>query len=59
MKRYLLLGLLMALPLAAQEEKKPEAPAKPKVQKLFMLKYADPGNVANLMRVFGASLFPE
>lgn len=54
MKRFFLAMLLMALPLAAQEEKKAEA--KPTVQKLFVLKYADPQSVRNLLQVFQASL---
>jgi hypothetical protein len=53
MKRFFLALLLMALPLAAQEEKKP---ATPTVQKLFVLKYADPQSVRNLLQVFQASL---
>jgi len=61
MKRYLLALLLLALPLAAQDDKKPEpkpAPV-PNVQKLFMLKYADPENLALLLRVFRAQLVPN
>jgi hypothetical protein len=59
MKRFFLALLLMALPLAAQEEKKAEAPAPPTVQKLFVLKYADPQEVSNLLRVFHASIVPN
>ena len=59
MKRFFLALLLMALPLAAQEEKKAEAPAPPTVQKLFVLKYADPQDVSNLLRVFHASIVPN
>lgn len=57
MKRLFLGLLLMALPLVAQEEKKAEAkPAAPTVQKLFVLKYADPQSVRNLLLVFHASI---
>jgi hypothetical protein len=61
MKRFLLVLMLIALPLVAQEEKKPEAQAKPapNVQKLFMLKYADPENLAALLRVFRATIIPN
>jgi len=55
MKRFLLAVLLMALPLAAQEEKKPEPKPPVTVQKLFVLKYADPQNVRNLLQVFHAN----
>jgi hypothetical protein len=53
MKRFFLALLLMALPLAAQEEKKP---ATPTVQKLFVLKYADPQSVRSLLQVFQAGI---
>lgn len=56
MKRLFLALLLMALPLAAQEEKKAEAKPVATVQKLFVLKYADPQNVRNLLQVFHASI---
>ena len=55
--RMLLALMLIALPLAGQEEKKPEA--KPWVQKIFMLKYADPNQVRNLLAVFGVNLQPN
>jgi hypothetical protein len=61
MKRFLLALLLLALPLAAQEEKKAEpkpAPA-PTVQRLFMLKYADPQSLFNLLRVFHSNIVPD
>lgn len=52
MKRVLVaLILFAALPLAAQEPKKPET-----VQRLFILKYADGGQLVNLFRVFVASI---
>ncbi len=61
MKRLLFALLLIALPLAAQEAQ-PKAPppaAAPHVQKLFLLKYADPAHVANLLGVFNASVRPD
>ena len=51
MKSILLILALAALPLAAQDQKK-EEPKEPPVQKLFVLKYADPNQVSNLIRVF-------
>jgi hypothetical protein len=64
MKRLLFALLLIALPLAAQEAKKEDQksnaqPAGQRVQKLFLLKYADPGKVAELLRVFNASVSPN
>ena len=59
MKRFFLALLLMALPLAAQEEKKAEAPAPQTVQKLFVLKYADPQDLSSLLRVFHANMVPN
>ena len=61
MKRFLLALMLLALPLAAQDEKKTEPAAKPapNVQKLFMLKYADPENLAHLLLVFHAGIVPN
>jgi hypothetical protein len=61
MKRILFALLLIALPLAAQEAKKEDEKitaqsAAPWVQKLFLLKYADPAKVADLLRVFNASV---
>ena len=61
MKRLLFALLLIALPLAAQEAKKEDEKitaqaAAPSVQKLFLLKYADPAKVADLLRVFNASV---
>ena len=56
MKRALIAMMLFAaLPLAAQEPKKPENESH-KVQRLFILKYADPGQLVNLLRVFDASV---
>jgi hypothetical protein len=45
------------MPLAAQEQKKPES--EPKVQKLFILKYADPGKIGQLAAIFGAGVTPN
>jgi len=64
MKRLLFALLLVALPLAAQEAKKEDEksnaqPAAARVQKLFLLKYADPMHVANLLSVFNASVRPD
>jgi hypothetical protein len=55
MKRILMVAILLALPLAAQE-KKPEEPHPAMVQKLFILKYADPRAVEPLLRVFGQAV---
>jgi hypothetical protein len=59
MKRFLLTLLLIALPLAAQEEKKPETKPAPEVQKMFLLKYADPQAVRNLLQVFHAGIVAD
>jgi hypothetical protein len=59
MRRVFLALLLLALPLAAQEEKKTETNRPVAVQKLFVLKYADPQAVENLLRVFNASISPN
>jgi hypothetical protein len=59
MKRALFaLMLFAALPLAAQEPKNPLLPqnASPRVQRLFILKYADPMQLSNLLKVFDASI---
>ena len=58
MKRLLLMALLAALPLAAQDQGKKQdtPPPKPEVQKLFILKYADPRTIADLLRVFNATV---
>src|SRR5580658_7401928 len=53
------IGLLLAagLSLAAQDGKKADtAPKKPQVQRLFILKYADPSQLMDLLRVFDASV---
>lgn len=61
MKRFLLAFMLLALPLAAQDNKQPEPKpdAGPTVQKLFLLKYADPMSIYTLLRVFHASVTPN
>lgn len=61
MKRFLLALMMLALPLAAQEKKeeKPAAPPVPRVQKIFILKYADPRNLSQLMTFFNANLQPN
>jgi hypothetical protein len=59
MKRFLFALMLMALPLAAQDDKKAETKPAPTVQKLFLLKYADPDNLANLLQVFHANIRPN
>jgi hypothetical protein len=62
MRRLLAVFLLLGLPLLAQEAKKPEtAAAEPpqQIQKLFILKYADPVQIANLLRVFNAVVTPN
>ena len=61
MKRLLPVLMLLALPLAAQEAKLVDTISKPvpNVQKLFMLKYADPENLNSLLRVFPVSMVPN
>lgn len=58
MKKLLLALALMALPLVAQDQKK-EEPKEPPVQRLFVLKYADPNQVSNLIRVFTGNVTPN
>jgi hypothetical protein len=48
-----LIVLLFALPLAAQEQKKTESPT-PLEHRLFVLKYADPRKVQELLGMLGA-----
>ena len=57
MKRLLLLLALAAMPLAAQDQK--EELKRPQAQKLFVLKYADPNQVGNLLRVFTTNVTPN
>jgi len=56
MKRALMFApmLLAALPLAAQEPKNPLV--QQYVQRVFILKYADPGQLKNLLSDYGASI---
>jgi hypothetical protein len=58
MKRTLIgFVLAAALSLAAQDANKADtAPVKPKVQRLFILKYADPNQLIGLLQVFDANL---
>jgi hypothetical protein len=58
MKNLLLVVALTALPLAAQDQKK-EEPKEPQVQRLFVLKYADPQQVSNLIKVFTGNVTPN
>ena len=58
MKQLFLISMLLAQFLAAQEQKRPED-AKPNVQKVFILKYADPNKVAGLIGVFGVRTYPN
>ncbi|HEY1242233.1 MAG TPA: hypothetical protein VGF16_16830 [Bryobacteraceae bacterium] len=66
MKRLLLVALVLLSPLAAQEQKKPEdgkappsASSGPNVQKIFILKYAEPNKIATLLQVFAARAIPN
>src|SRR5437870_10210499 len=63
MKRSMMALFLAAIPLAAQPETPPrqqmvntQAPPETRFKKLFILKYADPRAVENLLRVFEATL---
>ena len=56
MKRIAVLLMLAALSLAAQDNKNTQTkPPAVTVEKLFVLKYADPGQVMNLVRALGGS----
>src|SRR5581483_7970047 len=68
MKRLWLALLLAAVPATAQEPKRPDNTAleqskgddgQPRVQKLFILKYADPNKLTGLLRVLGAEGVPH
>ncbi len=64
MKRILAVLIMLALPLAAQEQKKAEEAQTPKaasplVQRLFILKYADASQLSQLLSVFGGSVRPN
>jgi len=57
--KQILIGLLLAAGLsqAGQDTKKADtAPKKPQVQRLFILKYADPIQLMDLLRVFDAQV---
>jgi hypothetical protein len=58
MKRmWIAFVLAAAVSLAAQDTKKGDtAPKKPQVQRLFILKYADPSQLMSLLQVFDASV---
>ena len=59
MRRLLLVFAMLALPVAAQEKTIPstaQTPESPKVQKLFVLKYAEPRAVQNVLRAFPATV---
>jgi len=64
MKRFWLI-LLLTVPLAAQEQKKPESPQPvevrqdPQQTKLFILRYADPFKLVNLLKLLGAESQPS
>ncbi len=58
MKRSFVLAAALALPLAAQPQKPPDNPTpapagRPGAQRVFILKYADPLTMADMLRVFG------
>lgn len=59
MRRVLLVLMLLTVPLAAQEQKS-DVPAKPapppNVQKVFILKYAEPDSLRQLLQVFGVAI---
>ena len=59
MKLPILLIVLASAAIAQPDAKPAAQPAKPDVQRLFVLKYADPSQVANLLRVFDASATPN
>lgn len=64
MKPFIIFSILLISPLLAQEQQKPNAvatkrAAPPLVQKLFILKYADPAQIRPLLSVFGAQVTPN
>src|SRR5690242_13291234 len=59
MNRYLTLVMLAALPLAAQEQPKKAEDNKPQVQRVFILKYADPVSISQLLSIFGVQRSPN
>jgi hypothetical protein len=56
MRRFLLAMLLTMAPLAAQEKTNEQRPAQKYVQKIFVLKYADPRVMQDVLRAFGANM---
>lgn len=57
MRRVLVVLTLLSASLAAQDKvQPPAAQPPPNQQKLFILKYADPGNLQNLLRIFGVNM---
>ena len=57
MRRLLVAIALVAVAAAAQEKEKPAAaPAGPRIQKLFVLKYAEPRALESMLRVFDATV---
>jgi hypothetical protein len=59
MKRILVALCLLALPFAAQEQKKEETAPNRTAQRIFILKYADPMQVTGLLRIFNAAVTPN
>ena len=62
MKQCLLMALLIAWPLAAQEQKQEQPKAEetgPLARRVFLLKYANPDPVARLLRAFTPGLSPD
>jgi hypothetical protein len=57
MKRLSILLVLVALALSAQEQAKKPQPER--IQKMFVLKYADPNQLVQLLQVFGGSYTPN
>jgi len=58
MKRLLMGVILLTAPLMAQDDK-PATPPPPRVQKLFILKYADPQSLFEILRIFDSSMIPN
>lgn len=59
MKRISILLVLFALGLSAQDQTKQEKPQPARVQKMFVLKYADPNQLVQLLQVFGGNFTPN
>jgi len=58
MKRVLMTAMLLAGAAVAQQTQPAPAPEQ-RIQKLFVLKYADPRVIQNLLRIFGGSIEPN